>query len=72
MTEYRYFKVHPDFKGHLPANRELVGLRTGFPFRDQYDVYRYPVGTTIHISLMMNSHNTYEEARDGTYYDGAT
>jgi hypothetical protein len=71
VTEYRYFKVHPDaVVGHLPANKELMGVRVGYPEAEQYNIYRYPATTTIFFGLMMASHNTYQAARDGAYYEG--
>ncbi len=72
MSEWQYFKVNPDFNvGHLPANRELMGFYIGYPKEMQYNIYRYPISTTIAFSLMLHSYGTYQEARDNPAYEGS-
>lgn len=73
MIEWLYFKVAPDFAGgHLPANRELVGLYVGYPEEMRCHIFRYPATTTIHMDLMYASYTTYEECKAGPAYKGQT
>lgn len=70
--EWLYFKTTPDFKGgHLPANRELVGLYIGHPEEMRCHIWRYPLNTTVHFDLMCASYTTYEECKAAPPYEGA-
>lgn len=65
-----YIKAVPEAR-YLPANAELAGFQlTAAGADEDYNIWRYPEGTTVHFRVMMYSRDTYAEAENGPAYTG--